>query len=614
MGSPELRARIACRISRGESLESSRGRLYDGGAILQPCEPGNTAMKKLINQPGQVVSEMVEGLVRVYPGLTRLVDENVLVRFPLPKPEERPVMLISGGGSGHEPAHAGYVGRGMLGSAVAGDVFTSPSVDAVLAAIQAVAGPKGVLLIVKNYTGDRLNFGLAAELARARGIPVEMVVVADDAALAKSVEKTGRRGIAGTVLVHKVAGASAEAGLSLSEVAEEARQAIESVRSMGVALSPCTVPAAGKPGFSLGENEVELGLGIHGEPGVRKAPLAPVNQLVDQLLASILDDLKPKKGDRLALMVNNLGATPSMELLIVANHAIEALEAQGYGIERVYVGTFLSALEMAGVSLSLMTLDDRRLARLDAPTDAPAWPNEPDRTLVRKPKPALGVRNVVENELAPAPQTPQGKRFSRAIEAVANALRDHETTLTALDQKVGDGDLGVSLVRGAEAVLKDLPSYPLDQAGIALGLIGDTLRKALGGTSGPLYAALLMRMGNALRESQSADRLAWAQAFVSGVDAMGTLGGAKEGDRTMLDALLPASRTLSERFQKGEPLPEALRAAVSAAEQGAQATASMKPRLGRSSYLGERALGHVDPGAEAVALWLKSLVPIFERD
>ncbi len=552
-------------------------------------------MKKLINQPGQVVSEMVEGLVRVYPGLTRLADETVLVRFPLPDPEKRPVMLISGGGSGHEPAHAGYVGRGMLGAAVAGDVFTSPSVDAVLAAIQAVAGPKGVLLIVKNYTGDRLNFGLAAELARAQGIPVEMVVVADDAALAKSVEKTGRRGIAGTVLVHKVAGAAAEAGLSLSQVAEEARLAIESVRSMGVALSPCTVPAAGKPGFSLGEGEVELGLGIHGEPGVRKAPLAPANELVDQLLASILDDLKPQKGGRLALMVNNLGATPTMELLIVANHAIKALDSQGYKIERVYVGTFLSALEMAGVSLSLMTLDDQRLARLDAPTDSPAWPNEPDRTLEHKPKPALGLRNVVESELAPSSQTTGGKRLSQAIEAIAKALRDQEATLTALDQKVGDGDLGVSLVRGVEAVRKDLPSYALDHPGIALGQIGDTLRKAMGGTSGPLYAALLMRMGNALRETESADPDAWASAFAAGVEAMGTLGGAKPGDRTMLDALRPAAETLRDRLKSGDSPAKACRAASEAAEKGAQATASMKPRLGRSSYLGERALGHVDP-------------------
>ncbi len=415
------------------------------------------------------------------------------------------------------------------------------------------------------------------------------------------------------MLVHKVAGAAAESGASLAEVVQEARGAIENVRSMGVALSPCTVPAAGKPGFSLGENEVELGLGIHGEPGVRKAPLAPADELVDQLLASILDDLKPAKGDRLALLVNNLGATPTMELLIVARHAIERLETAGYKIERVYVGTFLSALEMGGVSLSVMRVEDRRLSRLDAPTDAPAWPNAANRPHERGTDVAGAIRGDASEAPAAPPATPEGKRFAVAIEAVAKALLDAEANLTALDQAVGDGDLGVSLARGVEAVRRDLPRYPLDDPAIALGRIGDTVRKALGGTSGPLYASLLMRMGNQLRESGSVDRLAWARAFVSGVEAMGMLGGAKEGDRTMLDALGPASKRLAERLEKGDSVPEALRAASEAAEAGVKATASMKPRLGRSSYLGERALGHVDPGAEAVAIWMKALADALKQ-
>jgi len=225
-------------------------------------------MKKLINRPQDVVEEMVEGMAAAYPGLRRLPGQTVLIRSDLPDLAQRPVAVISGGGSGHEPAHAGYVGRGMLSAAVAGEVFTSPSPDAVLAALRATSGPRGVLLIVKNYTGDRMNFGLAAEMARAEGIPVEIVFVADDVALADSVEHAGRRGLAGTVLVHKVAGAAAEAGASLAEVAAEAREAATAVRTMGVALSPCTVPAAGQPTFSLGEDEIELGLGTHGEPGV----------------------------------------------------------------------------------------------------------------------------------------------------------------------------------------------------------------------------------------------------------------------------------------------------------------------------------------------------------
>ena len=283
--------------------------------------------------------------------------------------------MISGGGSGHEPAHAGYVGRGMLSAAVAGDVFTSPSPDAVLAAIRATAGPAGALLIIKNYTGDRLNFGLAAELARAEGIPVETVLVADDVALAASPGHAGRRGLAGTILVHKIAGAVAESGATLAAVAAAARAAAGAVRTMGLALSSCTVPAAGRPGFTLGETEIELGLGIHGEPGVRRGPLEPADALVDRLLDAVLADLALAPGARVVLLINNLGATPTMELAVVARRAVAVLEGRGAVVERAYLGTFLSALDMAGASLSVLPVDDERLAHLDAPTDAPAWPN-----------------------------------------------------------------------------------------------------------------------------------------------------------------------------------------------------------------------------------------------
>src|SRR5262245_15963719 len=297
------------------------------------------AMKKLINRPAAVVEEMVEGLVAAFPGLRRLPGQTVLVRSDLPERGARPVAVISGGGSGHEPAHAGYVGRGMLAAAVAGDVFTSPSPDAVVAAIRATAGPRGALLIVKNYTGDRLNFGLAAELARAEGIPVETVLVADDVALAASPGHAGRRGLAGTILVHKVAGAVAESGATLAAVTTAARATAAAIRTMGLALSSCTVPAAGRPGFTLAETEMELGLGIHGEPGVRRGPLEPADALVDRLLGAILADLNPGPRSRVALLVNNLGGTPLMELAIATRRAVAVLEDRGLAVERVYLGS-----------------------------------------------------------------------------------------------------------------------------------------------------------------------------------------------------------------------------------------------------------------------------------
>jgi len=253
------------------------------------------------------------------------------VRADLPPPERRAVAVISGGGSGHEPAHAGYVGPGLLAAAIAGDVFTSPSVDAVLAGIRAAAGPAGAVLVVKNYTGDRLNFGLAAELARADGIPVEIVIVADDVALRNTVPRDRRRGIAGTVLVHKVAGAAAAAGQGLAEVAALARGAAGDLGTMGVALGACTVPAVGRPGFELGATEMELGLGIHGEQGIERTALLPVDAVVERLLGSILADLELPHGTSVALLVNGLGGTAAMELAIVARHALAMPRARFAG-------------------------------------------------------------------------------------------------------------------------------------------------------------------------------------------------------------------------------------------------------------------------------------------
>jgi ATP-dependent dihydroxyacetone kinase len=562
-------------------------------------------MKKLINQPSAVVEEMVEGLVAVYPGLRRVPGHTVLVRSDLAAVPDRPVAIISGGGSGHEPAHAGYVGRGMLAGAVAGDVFTSPAPDAILAAIRATAGSRGVLLVVKNYTGDRLNFGLAAEMARGEGITVEMVVVADDVALAGS-SGAGARGLAGTILVHKVAGACAEAGGSLADVATEARAVAQSVRTMGVALSPCTVPAAGSPTFHLDQNEMELGLGIHGEPGIRRIPLEPADALVDRLLESIVAGQETGTG-RVVLLINNLGGTPTMELAIVARRAVAVLEKSGRAVERVFMGTFLSSLEMAGVSLSVLPVDDACLIRLDAPTEAPAWPNAAARPRNRTVPSAEILPSVSGPVPTGQPRTALGQALQAAIRSVADALIRESPRLTQLDQPVGDGDMGISLERGARAILAALPSYPLDDPAATLRAVGLIWQRAVGGTSGPLYAAFLLRAASRLRSGPLGDPSVWAEAFLAGCTAITDLGGAKRGDRTMLDALGPAAEAFHQAAESGGGIPEGIRAAADAAAAGARATAAMLPRRGRSSYLGERVLGHPDPGAEAIAVCVAAL-------
>src|SRR4051812_28968063 len=419
-------------------------------------------MKKLINDPKNVVEEMTEGLLAVCPGLARLSNYTVLFRADAANVRDREVALISGGGSGHEPAHAGYVGAGMLSAAVGGEVFTSPSSDSIFAAIKTVAGAPGALLIVKNYTGDRLNFGVAAEMARVEGIPVEIVVVADDIALAGTHDAAEARGIAGTVFVHKIAGAAAAEGRPLTEVARVARDTAAAVATMGVSLSAGTVPAVGRPSFVLNETEIEIGLGIHGEPGVERAQLQSADTITDRLVSDILSAQRVGTGEKVALMINNLGATTTMELAIIARRAASNLESRNIVVERVLLGTFMSSLEMAGVSISLLRVDEERLRLLDAPTTAPAWPNllaAAPSTLQSR---TVTLASVAGSESSRSDTLGQGSEtFRRAIEAACIALIDGRELLTELDQIVGDGDLGITLARGAQAVLDGLATYPL---------------------------------------------------------------------------------------------------------------------------------------------------------
>ncbi len=560
-------------------------------------------MKKLINDPLAVVREMLEGAVALAPDQMLLADETVVVQAGLPPVEQRPVAIISGGGSGHEPAHAGYVGRGLLTAAVAGDVFTSPSSDAVLAAIRAGAGPAGAVLIVKNYTGDRLNFGLAAEMARAEGIPVEVVVVADDVALRGSVEEARRRGIAGTVLIHKLGGAAARAGASLIEVAAIARGAAADLGTMGVALGSCTLPTVGRPSFELGADDIELGLGIHGEPGVERAAMTTATSLVERLLSAILDDGRLAAGSRVALLVNGLGATPPMELAIVSRDALRFLERRGVVVERGWCGTFLSALDMPGFSLSLLRLDDHRLGLLDAAADAPAWPGggHINRT------PVTSMPGAAAPSAAEAPGDISSP-LRAAVVAAAQALIDREAELTDLDAKAGDGDLGSSMARGAAAAMA-LPPSAWTMPSHALTSLGHALRRAIAGSSGPFYATALLRAARLLANIEQPSPKDWAVAFDGAVQAISDLGGAHVGDRTMIDALRPAADAFSKSLDTGNSPHNAWQSAVDAARAGRDATAGMQPRLGRASYLGARAVGIPDAGAAAVAYWIEALAP-----
>ena len=330
-------------------------------------------MKKIINKPENVVEEMLHGLAMANPAVIHSEGLGVISR----REKSEKVGIVSGGGSGHEPAHAGYVGKGMLDAAVSGNVFSSPDPERIQGGINQANGGKGVLLVIKNYSGDNMNFTMAAELAEMDDIEVDWVVVKDDVAVEDSTYSTGRRGIAGTVFVHKIAGAKAEAGASLPEVKAAAEKAIKNLRSMGMSMSACTIPAVGKPGFVLGENEMEVGMGIHGEPGIEKSEIKESKEIAKILLDKILDDYKASgiemEGAEVALMVNGLGSTPLMELYILNGDVQAYLAEKGIRIYKTFVGNYMTALEMAGCSLTLMKLDDELKELLDAPSEAPAF-------------------------------------------------------------------------------------------------------------------------------------------------------------------------------------------------------------------------------------------------
>ncbi|NWV59580.1 TKFC cyclase, partial [Malurus elegans] len=592
--------------------------------------------KKLVTTVSGCADDAVAGLVACNPGLRLLQGHRVVLRGDLPAIRGR-VALLSGGGSGHEPAHAGetpppappeasthghgaepsshstgYVGKGMLTGVVAGNVFASPSVGSVLAAIRAVAqaGAAGILLIVKNYTGDRLNFGMALERARAEGVDVQMVVVGDDCAFATP-GKAGRRGICGTILIHKVAGALAEAGASLNEIVEKVTAAAKAMGTLGLSLSPCSIPGS-KPSFQLAEDEMELGLGIHGEAGVRRMKVLPADKAVETMLEHMTDPsnashLSLKPGSSVVLVVNNLGGLSCLELGIVAGAAVRCLESRGIRIARALVGSFMTALEMAGVSLTLMLVDEELVELIDAKTTAMAWPNVPAGPATTRreevPAPTEGPRKL-QDETGTGPGT---ARVERVLQRVCSTLLGIQDKLNELDRGAGDGDCGHTHARAAQAIQEWMRSRPPPAVPAQLlSSLADVLLEQMGGSSGVLYGLFLTAAAQSLRGRS--DFPAWADAMDAGIEAMQRYGGAAPGDRTMLDSLCAAAQALqSLRSPSADPL-QVLAAAVQSAEAAAEATRHMEAGAGRASYIRSSRLEQPDPGAVAVAAMLGAVL------
>lgn len=570
-------------------------------------------MKKFINRPEDVERQVVDGYVKSYPALIHKVGDDVVARTHRKRGK---VALVSGGGMGHEPAHLGYVGTGMLDAAVGGAIYTSPAVDRISAGIEAVApDATGVLLVVKNYTGDVINFKLAEEAAHEEGVACDHVVVNDDVAVGTPTQREQRRGVAGTIFVHKCAGAAAEAGKPLAEVKRVAEKVIDNVRTMGVAIAPCTVPAAGKPGFTLADDEMEMGVGIHGEPGIRREKMEPVDAMVDEILDHVLADID-YAGHEVAVLVNGAGGTPDYELALVANHVHDVLSARHIGVWHTYMGNYLTSLEMRGFSVSLLRLDDELKNLLSAPADTPAW-QQGEASLAEDAAPGedASPKQAAASEASNVPAaeaTGATKAVIDVISAVAGAMEAHKDELTELDQPIGDSDHGINMARGFSAARALLPSLAGEAPAAVLKKVGSTLVSKVGGSSGPLYGTLFRKVGVALKadDSLASDENAvrclaagLSKAFVGIED----LGGAKPGDKTMLDAMQPAMEALEHARGEDAPLVEALAQAADAAEAGAEATVPLQARKGRASYLGERSVGHKDPGAASFALLMRTV-------
>jgi ATP-dependent dihydroxyacetone kinase len=538
-------------------------------------------MQQFVNKKETLVMNALDGLLRGSGGakLARLDGYPGIKVILRTDHNPKHVAVICGGGSGHEPAHAGFVGAGLLTAAVCGEVFASPSVDAVFAAIMAVTGPGGCLVIFKNYTGDRLNFGLAVEKARALGKKVEVVIVKDDIALPNIVQP---RGIAGVLLVEKIAGHYAAKGWPLKKVAAIAQRAADSLVSLGIALTSCTIPGLGRED-RVPPGKAELGLGLHGEPGADLIAFEGAAQAA-KLLADRLF-VKVKRANSYALMINNLGSATPLEMGVIANDVLGGR----YGKKIKLVcgpAPLVTSLDMHGFSFSLLPLSAEFESALVSPASALAWPG-----LRRHEAPKIVKLSTVTKARSFKPS--KNATLATAVDKACDSLIAAERKLNALDAKVGDGDTGSTVATAARRIKTSLAKLPLAQQHMFFAALGEEIKRGMGGSSGVLMAIFCA--------AASQTNGTMLDACDAGLKRMMEYGGAKPGDRTLIDALAPALAALRKTGS--------FASAAKAARKGADATAGMKSaRAGRSAYLAERSLSGInDPGAEAVATLFEAL-------
>ena len=582
-----------------------------------------------MNRSETMVPEMCAGIALAYPEL------EFVKRYKIIKKREQnadKVSLISGGGSGHEPAHAGFVGKGMLDAAVCGDIFASPSQIQIYQAIKETAGNAGTLMIIKNYSGDMMNFKNAARLAEEDGISVEYVKVDDDIAVQDSLYTVGRRGVAGTVLVHKIAGAAAEQGYSLKQVKAYAENAVLNTRSIGFAFTSCTVPAKGTPTFSIAENEIEYGVGIHGEPGVSRETMMTADELSKRMTDSLVKELGLAENDEVTVLVNGFGGTPLQELYLFLNSTAKILDEYKIKIYRSFAGNYMTSIDMSGASLTFMKMNSELKSLLDAESDSPAFKvNGP--VLPRNYEPFIPAYHSQSENTDQKNHTKGSAKVRQEVLTVDNmifivdtmseCIIKNEVPFCELDAYAGDGDFGMSVSKGFRQLRRewnDILEEKVCDIGEFLDACSLIIMECCGGASGPIWGSAFRAAGKAAKGKQKLAAEEFAvllQEAVTGIQKTGEYSfgrGAVVGDKTLIDALVPCADVWTENAGN-KTLKELFQLSADAAVNGAKMTEKIVARMGRAGTVGKRSIGYPDAGAFALGVIFSKIADalIFEE-
>jgi len=575
-------------------------------------------MNRVINQADQVVEDMLAGWLLAHAGRVVGTDNPRVVKRAA-APEHGKVGIVTGGGSGHEPAFLGYVGEGLVDAVAIGEIFSSPTAKSFHDAMRAADGGAGVACLYGNYAGDNMNVRLAMQMAAAEGITVKTVIANDDVPSAPKGEEAKRRGVAGEILMWKVGAAKAALGGTLDEVIAAAQKAIDHSRSIGIGLSACVIPAVGKANFTIEHGSMEVGIGHHGEPGIEVRKTVGAAEMAELMLATVLPDLPFVSGDRVAVLISGLGATPLMELYILYGEVARRLQQRGLVVAFNFVGNLFTSLEMFGVTLTVMRLDDELARCLAHPCHAvglsvPGALGAPRAAAEPSARAAAAVHGPAAAGVASATRTVHGASVAMdgagtLVRALIDTINEHRALLSEIDGAIGDGDHGINMSKGFTGCGRRLDALGPRAAHLpsALTQLSQALMDDIGGSMGPLYGSFFLGLARTLEPHGRLDASLFGDALAAAVASVQGMGAAKVGDKTLIDTLAPALDAYRQALRQGLAFDQALQAMSQAAEAGKESTRALQARVGRAARLGARSVGVLDAGATSCCLILQSM-------